>query len=158
MLMLTTLLMILIKDNFARGIHHTEKLLDAFVILIAALIGSINVLVLFFRERNIEQIQADFSTLSIKVVRNGKVQNISSRALVAGDILVIEEGMKLPCDGILISCSKNGIDINESVYFGINSIKLKDLRNDCFLLSASKVYRGTGRMVACCVGDDMMIY
>ncbi len=69
-----------------------------------------------------------------------------------GDILAIEEGMTIPCDGLLLLATDEGIDVNESAYYGINSVKRKDTRNDRFLLSGSEVYKGAGRMLACCVG------
>src|SRR4029078_7726045 len=38
----------------------------------------------------------------VKVIRNGKGQVISSEELVPGDIIVLEEGMKVPADSTVI--------------------------------------------------------
>ena len=52
----------------------------------------------------------------VKVIRNGKGQVISSEELVPGDIIVLEEGMKVPADSTVIQ--SNDFTVNESVITG----------------------------------------
>jgi len=52
----------------------------------------------------------------IVVFRDGKEQSISSRDLVPGDIMVVEEGNLIPADGIILQ--SNDLSINESVITG----------------------------------------
>jgi magnesium-transporting ATPase (P-type) len=43
------------------------------------------------------------SSNQIKVIRNGIQMNVQSECLVVGDLIEIEQGMRIPADCILIS-------------------------------------------------------
>jgi P-type Ca2+ transporter type 2C len=58
----------------------------------------------------------DLSAPKITVLRNGNKVEISSSMLVPGDIMYIHEGVKIPADGFIISCS--GLRVDESSLTG----------------------------------------
>jgi Ca2+-transporting ATPase len=52
----------------------------------------------------------DLSSPHIKVIRDGLEKNIASFDLVPGDLMIIEEGIKVPADGFVIKASDLCID------------------------------------------------
>lgn len=52
----------------------------------------------------------------VMVIRNGQEQVISDEDLLPGDIMLLEEGMKIPADAVIIQ--SNDLSINESVITG----------------------------------------
>jgi Ca2+-transporting ATPase len=52
----------------------------------------------------------------VMVIRNGQQQVISDEDLLPGDIMLLEEGMKIPADAVIIQ--SNDLSINESVITG----------------------------------------
>ncbi|MBV7389622.1 cation-translocating P-type ATPase [Enterococcus sp. ALS3] len=58
----------------------------------------------------------DLSAPKIKVVRDGQTSEILSQELVPGDLMLIEEGVKVPADGFVIKA--NDLRINESSLTG----------------------------------------
>ena len=58
--------------------------------------------------------------LNVKVIRNKKVVTISSRDVVVNDILVLEEGDKIPADAIILEC--NSLGVNESILTGESQV------------------------------------
>ena len=66
--------------------------------------------------------------LNVKVIRNKKVVTISSRDVVVNDILVLEEGDKIPADAIILEC--NSLGVNESILTGESNIVYKKINNE----------------------------
>ncbi|WP_314575424.1 cation-translocating P-type ATPase [Enterococcus gilvus] len=58
----------------------------------------------------------DLSAPKIKVIREGQSSEILSQELVPGDLMLIEEGVKVPADGFVIKA--NDLRINESSLTG----------------------------------------
>ncbi|MDA9470326.1 cation-translocating P-type ATPase [Enterococcus sp. 5H] len=58
----------------------------------------------------------DLSAPKIRVIRNGKSEEILSQYLVPNDLMLIEEGVKVPADGFVIRA--NDLRINESSLTG----------------------------------------
>lgn len=58
----------------------------------------------------------DLSAPKIRVIRNGKSEEILSQHLVPNDLMLIEEGVKVPADGFVIRA--NDLRINESSLTG----------------------------------------
>ncbi len=79
----------------------------------------INALVGFFQEHNAAKaIRALKNMLSSKtrVIRDGVTQEIAAENLVVGDIIILEEGQKVPADARLIETMN--LDVNESTLTG----------------------------------------
>ena len=66
--------------------------------------------------------------LNVKVIRNKKVVTISSRDVVVNDILVLEEGDKIPADAIILEC--NSLGVNESILTGESQVVYKKINNE----------------------------
>ncbi len=52
----------------------------------------------------------DLSEPRIAVIRDGKQQTIASADLVPGDLMMIQEGIKVPADGVIVKCADLRID------------------------------------------------
>lgn len=89
----------------------------------------------------------------------GLSQNVKSHDIVVGDVILIEAGMKIPADCIMI----DGIDVyaNEAIYNeeretiirkNVSTGKNHRENPDPFLLSQSLITAGAGRAVVCAVG------
>lgn len=76
------------------------------------------------------------SAINIDVIRNGKRIAINSKDLVVGDIVMLEEGDKIPADGLIIKVQ--GLGVNESALTGESAVvykKLTDTSSDRFKLN-----------------------
>lgn len=72
----------------------------------------------------------------VKVIRDSREQVIQSRDLVPGDIILLEEGMKIPADATIIQ--SNDLSIDESVITGESLAVEKNVTGDMNVL-----YQGT---------------
>lgn len=80
----------------------------------------------FFQERKTDKALEELNTLSainIRVIRNGKTQVIDSKDLVVGDIVLLEEGDKIPADGKILTAQ--GLGVNESALTGESTVVYK---------------------------------
>ncbi|MEW6042023.1 MAG: cation-transporting P-type ATPase, partial [Elusimicrobiota bacterium] len=58
----------------------------------------------------------ELSTPKINVIRDGRMQTINNRELVAGDLLVVREGERVAGDGMILESSNFSVD--ESILTG----------------------------------------
>lgn len=100
----------------------------------------------------------------VKVIRNGRVQEIPRKDVVVGDIIVLETGEEIPADGELLEAIS--LQINESNLTGepvINKTTVETDFDEEATYASNKVLRGTtvvdghGTMRVLCVGDDTEI-
>ena len=68
------------------------------------------------------------SSLNVKVIRNNKKQIVSSNQIVVGDIVLLEEGDRVPADGKIMYAQSLGI--NESHLTGESAIVYKNSKED----------------------------
>eukprot|EP00727_Mastigamoeba_balamuthi_P005468 m51a1_g1540 putative calcium-transporting P-type ATPase (1144) ;mRNA; f:542031-546285 len=107
--------------------------------------------------QSLESLQVPSAT----VVRFGSVQTIDSRDIVPGDIVLLEEGCKVPADLRLVETA--GLSVLESVLTGEsvgvekstaaisgNSVALGDMTNTAFMSTA--VLRGRAKGIAVATG------
>lgn len=78
----------------------------------------------------------------VRVIRDGSETEIDSRYLVPGDVVFIEEGVKVPADGKIIETIN--LQINESALTGESLPISKDLDDEIFM--GTIVARGRGFM------------
>lgn len=116
----------------------------------------------FMKEKQYLKLHDEIRNEEVNVIRGqyGLSQPCKVFNLVVGDIILVETGMRVPADCVLI----DGMDItcDESVYNeDRESIVTKMISKgedhhrenpDCFLLSRSLVMTGSGRAVVCAVG------
>lgn len=85
----------------------------------------------FFQEQKtskaIEQLNT-LSSLNVKVIRDGKQIVISSKDVVVGDIVILEEGDKIPADSIVLEAFSLGV--NESNLTGESITIYKNIEKD----------------------------
>ncbi|MCL4363721.1 cation-translocating P-type ATPase [Patescibacteria group bacterium] len=86
----------------------------------------------------------------VRVIRDGKQMEINSELLVPGDVVYLEEGVKLSADGQLIE-SVN-LEINEASLTG-ESLAVAKQKND-EIFSGTIVSRGRGMMKVLKTGDS----
>ena len=104
----------------------------------------------------------------VKVVRNGKPQQIARREVVVGDLVVVETGDEIPADGRLIEATD--LQVDESSLTGEQlttkrvlppldqtMLSRKEAYPKNLLLRSSMVMNGTGRMTVTAVGDETEI-
>ena len=96
---------------FALGDKKQAAVLLAFV---AVVIG-----IAFYQERKTERaLEAlrDLSSPRANVIRDGELKRIAGRDVVRGDVLLLDEGDRVPADVTLVSC--NSLLIDESLLTG----------------------------------------
>ncbi|MCX7005355.1 MAG: cation-translocating P-type ATPase, partial [bacterium] len=78
-----------------------------------AVIVVLNAVLGFMQEFKAEKAMAalrKYATPSVRVVRDGRVQEITSLALVTGDVILIEAGMRIPADARVLECANLRIE------------------------------------------------
>ncbi len=88
------------------------------------------------RSRNALEKLKSFTQPLCKVIRNGDVFEIKSENLVVGDRLMVEEGMIVPADGVIIH--SNDFSVNESILTGESLAVYKDAEKE-----DNTIYKGT---------------
>ena len=100
----------------------------------------------------------------VKVVRNGRVQEIPRKDIVVGDIVILETGEEIPADGELLEAIS--LQVNESNLTGepvINKTTVEADFDEEATYASNRVLRGTtvvdghGTMRVLSVGDDTEI-
>lgn len=97
------------------------------------------------RSKNtLEKLQL-FTQPNCKVIRNGILEEIKTEDLVIGDCLMIEEGVSIAADGVIIH--SNDFSVNESILTGESLTVYKDQHaEDNFIYSVTTV--GSGLAIA----------
>ncbi|KAI9294032.1 PMCA-type calcium-translocating P-type ATPase [Neoconidiobolus thromboides FSU 785] len=125
----------------------------------AAIIVAVLVVVLtnavndYQKEKQFRKLNAKKDDRLVKVVRDGREEEISVFELVVGDVLCMEPGDICPVDGVYIS--GHHLVCDESSATGESDAIKKgtlDQELDPFILSGSKVQEGVGRALVIAVG------
>ncbi len=136
--------------------EHTDAVFIFVVVVLNAIIG-------FIQEYKAEEsLQAlkNMIAPSAKVIRDGIVQDILAKDLVPGDILVLEEGDKIPADARLLEVVSLAVD--ESVLTGESVPGVKEIitiakevgvaDQDNIVFMGTIIARGKGRAVVTATG------
>jgi Ca2+-transporting ATPase len=111
------------------------------VLIIAIVV--LNALFGIYQEAKAEESIAALKKMSIakvRVIRDGAEQEITSNMIVPGDICIVEEGVKIAADGVLLE-SRN-IELNESILTGESLSVPKQKGDDVF--SGTIISKGRG--------------
>jgi len=105
----------------------------------------LNAILGVFQERRAESALEAVKKLSSpisKVLRDGKIQSIPSREIVPGDIVLLEAGDKISCDGVLLEVYS--LTVDESTLTG-ESVPLtkEEVKNRSNILEENLVFMGT---------------
>ncbi len=106
----------------------------------------LNALFTYIQEHQSERIMESFRNMlpqMIWVLRDGLVSRIEARLLVPGDVIVLEEGDRVPADSRLIEV--NQLKVDQSSLTGESEPQLRSLNctNDSLLESRNMVFSGT---------------
>ena len=95
----------------------------------------------------------EFTQPACKVIRDGKVCQVSSQELVPGDSMVIEEGTLIPADGKIID--SNDFSVNESILTGESFSVFKDpFQKENFVFQGTMVTSGLAIATVSATGNQ----
>eukprot|EP00522_Entomoneis_paludosa_P018104 CAMPEP_0172445354 /NCGR_PEP_ID=MMETSP1065-20121228/5177_1 /TAXON_ID=265537 /ORGANISM="Amphiprora paludosa, Strain CCMP125" /LENGTH=1091 /DNA_ID=CAMNT_0013196157 /DNA_START=159 /DNA_END=3434 /DNA_ORIENTATION=+ len=89
-------------------------------------------------------------SVDVVVRRNGVYWQIPVAEIVVGDVVCVETGDEIPCDGVVIS--SDGLQVDESALTGEPVDVDKNVSGDPFMLSGCTVVAGSGQFLAIAVG------
>jgi len=148
----------------AIGSFFIGEVVESVAVLVVIMITAILGLIMEYRAgKSIEALQKRVNK-EAKVIRNGETISLSTEKLVPGDIVVLEEGNRIPADGRLIEADELSVD--ESMLTGESenitktievledeeSVNIADRRNMGFMGSA--VIKGSGKLIVTATGED----
>lgn len=116
------------------------------------------------RTGNVLKKLKEITSPKVEVIREGKKYLIIKEDLVPGDLVILEEGIRVPADGYLVAC--NGLCIDESILTGEAIPVMKEVLlksedmgtqeyasiNYCY--TGTMVCLGSGRMIVERIGND----
>ncbi|HUX83427.1 MAG TPA: HAD-IC family P-type ATPase [Halothiobacillus sp.] len=110
------------------------------------LVVMLNALFSYVQEHETDRIMDSFRNMlppMISVLRDGQVSRIEARLLVPGDVILLEEGDRIPADGRLIEV--NQLKVDHSSLTGESEPQLRTLActHDKLLESRNMVFSGT---------------
>ncbi|MEK6962783.1 MAG: calcium-translocating P-type ATPase, SERCA-type [Nanoarchaeota archaeon] len=136
--------------------EHTDAVFIFVVVVLNAIIGFIQE---YKAEESLQALKRMMSP-SAKVVRDGVVQNILAKDLVPGDILILEEGDKIPADARLLEVISLAVD--ESALTGESVPRVKTVERmlkeagvadqDNMVFMGTIISRGKGRAIVTATG------
>ncbi|KFM24841.1 Plasma membrane calcium-transporting ATPase 3 [Auxenochlorella protothecoides] len=104
------------------------------------------------KERQFRALQALQRDETVRCVRCGAERALGVQRLLPGDLLLVSAGDILPVDGVLVG--GNDLRLDQSALTGEAGEVLRDPEHAPFLLSGSRVVRGSGRMLVTAVGGQ----
>ena len=138
-------LVIGIYDDPATG--YVEGLAILAACLIVSFVTAIND---YQKESQFRELSAANDDVDVVVVRSGKYKKIPVDEIVVGDLVCLEAGDNIPCDGVLVNY--DGLEVDESALTGEPDDIDKDSDHDPFMLSGCTANAGSGKFVATAVG------
>lgn len=130
--------------------------LDAIVILCIVVINAvIGFLQEYKTERMLEALQKLVAPTA-RVIRDGKAVNIPSREVVPGDLLILEEGARVPADAQLIEA--NELRVDEAILTGeslpVSKFACQKESENCLIYSGTTIAAGSGRALVKNIGAN----
>ena len=102
------------------------------------------------KAKQFEAMEKEQAIKQVQVIRSGEERTVMSNDVVVGDVMILEGGTQLDCDGIMIRGSD--FKCNESSITGENDTVEKCAEKDPFFLSGSLVEEGSGLVLVVAVG------
>ncbi|WP_407453366.1 cation-translocating P-type ATPase [Methanobrevibacter sp.] len=137
------LLIIAAIASFAIG-----DIIDAGVILLAVLLNTIMGFIQEYRSRRAVESLKGLITKTAIVKRDGKISEIDAKELTIGDIIILEEGRKVPADAALIET--NHLSCDESSLTGESEAVKKEVGDTIHM--DSNILSGHGRAIVSNIG------
>ncbi|MBQ9025533.1 MAG: HAD-IC family P-type ATPase, partial [Methanobrevibacter sp.] len=111
--------------------YFVGDVIDAIVILIAILFNAIIGFIQEYRSQRASEMLKSLITKEAIVKRNSKVQQIDSKDLTIGDVVLLEEGNKVPADLVLIE--SNDLRVDESYLTGESEAISKEINDMVYM-------------------------
>ena len=105
--------------------------LDSVVILIAIILNAILGFIQEYRSQKAVETLKSLITREAIVRRDSKVKKIDSKYLAPGDIVILEEGSKVPADLVLIEA--NNLNVDESYLTGESEGVQKEIDDEVYM-------------------------
>ena len=115
--------------------------------LIVSVVTAIND---YQKESQFRQLSVANDAIDVVVVRDGLHWQIPVQDIVVGDLVIVEAGDPIPCDGVLVRM--DDMQLDESALTGEPIEVDKSADEDPFVLSGCTVVAGSGRFIAIAVG------
>ena len=128
-------------------------IIDAGVIILAVLLNTIIGFIQEYRSRRAVESLKGLITKTAVVKRNGKIAQIDAESLTVGDIVILEEGVKVPADLVLIEAKRLSCD--ESQLTGESEAVSKSVNDNAYM--DSNVLSGNGIGVVTRIGMETQI-
>ena len=132
---LTLLLILASFFSFLIG-EQVDGILIISIVILNALFG-------IYQEKKAEdsvKVLKKMTVTKVRVIRDGSQIEIDSQFLVPGDLVYLEEGAKVPADGVI--CENFNLEINESALTGESMPVIKAIKEEVF--SGTIVAKGRG--------------
>ncbi|KAG0061464.1 hypothetical protein BGZ89_011419 [Linnemannia elongata] len=104
------------------------------------------------KERQFRKLNAKKEDRCVKLLRDGREQEVNVKEVQVGDVLLMEPGDLLAVDGIILK--SHNITCDESSATGESDAMKKDTHERCYVISGSKVLDGSGSMLVTAVGTN----
>ena len=117
--------------------------------LIVSVVTAIND---YQKESQFRQLSVANDAIDVVVIRDGLHWQIPVHEIVVGDLVVVEAGDPIPCDGVLVRM--DDIQLDESALTGEPIEVDKNAEEDPFVLSGCTVVAGSGHFIAIAVGKN----
>lgn len=129
--------------------------LESLLILLSVLLVSLlSAFALYRRQKKFLALNFWVSDSQVTVKRNSLIDTFPKQNLVVGDIILIQEGDIIPVDCLL---SSGSVLVNEE-HFTSSSEGVRKTQDNPFLISGSKVVRGTCEALVCAVGENRQTF
>jgi len=140
------------------------EVVEGIAVLVVILITAILGLIMEYKAgKSIEALQKSIHS-EAKVIREGEISTTSTRKLVCGDLIVLEEGDKIPADGRLVEADELAVD--ESMLTGESDPVKKDIEvidseekvdigdRENMVFMGSAVLQGNGKFIVTATGNE----
>ena len=135
------LLLVAAAASYAIG-----DVIDACVILLAVLLNVIMGFIQEYRSQKAMESLKSFIVKTAVVRRDGITERVNSEELTIGDIVILEEGDKVPADLVLVEV--NDLTCDESSLTGESEAVKKEIRDEVYMDSNILSGNGVGVVVA----------
>ncbi|MFN5444869.1 MAG: cation-translocating P-type ATPase [Crocinitomicaceae bacterium] len=123
---------------------------DGFFLIVAIVLIMTISLYQFSKSKNALEKLKEFSEPLSKILVDNKIHPIKSESLEVGDLLVVEEGILIAADGIIVH--SNDFSVNESILTGESLVVYKD--KDKEIYSGTTVSSGLAIVRVTAIGND----
>jgi magnesium-transporting ATPase (P-type) len=119
------------------------------IFLAVFIVASVSAVNDWQKERKFQELNEMTNEIKIKCIRDGINVDVLISNIIAGEIINLSPGDKIPADGLMVET--NDLATNESVMTG-ETKEIKKTIKDPFMLSGTVASSGCGIMVATAVG------